>query len=392
MIESWGFFLRERQMNFEKMLGEGMLKHLFEEHESVVRRDDKSNAFNVFEIISNLYYRENFHSDLIAFFLDPTQNHGLGKLGIELLINLISKQTGRRINLEYYHNAHVFREYGRIDILLRDDYSKHAIVIENKMNNAVDMDRQIPRYCNILESEGFSIDAAVYLPMLKYKTPDRSSWEERDLRWLPIIFIIPAVAGAQESSLTKDWIEPLAIQCGNEDVASILRQYSYLIKKISNYNMDKISFDKLYDYLKCEDHLDTANSFVSMMNDLPKYLAQRIFDLYASRCQPFTKVWIFRETDAVFEECVIDGIYFKMDIWCDTRTYNILFWAPSDKDVSKLAPFENIKDFLKTKGVSSLDDFEIADKYRLSRHFPISKPLDEIINPILDELRSLREW
>ncbi len=32
--------------------------------------------FNVFTLISDLYYRENFHSDIMAFFLDPTAVHG----------------------------------------------------------------------------------------------------------------------------------------------------------------------------------------------------------------------------------------------------------------------------------------------------------------------------
>lgn len=389
LINSWGSYIKERQICYEKMLGSDELKSLFNEHETTISRINTSNSFTVFEVISDLYYRENFHSDLIAFFLDPNENHGMGSLGIELLIDLIVEETGWHINANDYDDSTVVREEGRIDILIRDDYSKHAILVENKMNNAGDMDRQIPRYCDILEEQGYIIDAAVYLPMLKYKTPDKSSWKENDFRWENKIVIIPAVSDVNEYSLTRNWLEPLAAKCNNEDVASILRQYRNLIAKTSNYNMDKISFDKLYDYLMVDDHLEMANSLVSMMNDLPKYLAQRVFDIYSERCFPFTKVGIYRETDAVFEQCMIDGLYCKMDVWCDTRTFKVQFWAPSDRDISMLQNYASLKDYLKEKGVSIFNEYDISDKTTIIAHFPITTPINVIIEPIINQLRSI---
>ena len=174
VIDNWSSFLSERQSSFESLLRDSSLNRLLEEHKAVVKSADKSNAFTVFEIISDLYYRENFHSDLIAFFLNPNQNHGYGTLGIELLMELISRSSGWQLDPANYVDAIVVREEGRIDILIKDECSKHAILIENKMNNAGDMDRQIPRYCDILENQGFTVDAAIYLPMLKYKNPDKS--------------------------------------------------------------------------------------------------------------------------------------------------------------------------------------------------------------------------
>lgn len=391
LLNDWSSFINERQSSYEALLSDTSLKHLINEHNATIRKADRSNSFTVFEIISNLYYRENFHSDLISFFLDPSQNHGMTLLGIEALINLIVKQTGWEICVKDYKGATVVREEGRIDIIIRDDYSKHAILVENKMNNAGDMDRQIPRYCDILEKQGFTIDSAIYLPMLKYKTPDKSTWKERDFRWLSKIVVIPAVSDAHELSLTKDWLEPLAVQCKNEDVASTLRQYSYLITKLSNYNMDKIYFDKLFDYLLTDDHLDTANSFVSMMNDLPKYLARRIFDAYSDRCCPFTNVSIFKETDTVFEQCMIDGLLFKIDIWCNTRTYNVHFSIYDGIDVSKLDSYNNLLDFFQQKGLSVFDGYNVKEKCEIWTHIPITTPISEIIEPILAQLQSIRD-
>ena len=306
----------------------------------------------------------------------------------------MSTKKGWQVNIDNYKNATVVREQGllqgRIDILIKDDDSKHAILIENKMNNAGDMDRQIPRYCGILEKQGYTIDAVIYLPMLKYKTLDKSTWEEKDYRWLTKIVVIPAVSDVNELSLTKDWLRPLAIRCNNDDVASTLRQYIYLITKTSNYNMDKISFDKLYAYLMVEDHLDTANSFVSMMNELPRYLAQRIFDAYFDRCSPFGHVKIYKENDAAFTGVWIDGQFFQMDIVCDIRNYKVVFWA--NQDVSRLASYENVKVFLEKNGITEFDDYNVTDdKYRLVKEFPISTPLEKFIDPILTRLRAIAD-
>ena len=118
LVNDWGSFLNERQSCYEDLLCDRSLKSLPAEHNSTIEQVNKSKAFTVFEIISSLYYRENFHSDLIAFFLDPVQNHGMGLLGIELLVNLVIKRTGWQISAEYYEDATVVREQGRIDILI----------------------------------------------------------------------------------------------------------------------------------------------------------------------------------------------------------------------------------------------------------------------------------
>ena len=50
------------------------------------KNHSKEDRYNLFRIISNLYYRENFHSDIISFFLDPNGNHGCKHLMLNLCI------------------------------------------------------------------------------------------------------------------------------------------------------------------------------------------------------------------------------------------------------------------------------------------------------------------
>ena len=102
------------------------------------------NRFNLFHVISNLYYRENFHSDIIAFILDPNANHGYKHLMLNSFIALLNR-IGFNIDVANYYDAMVVREEARIDILIKSESNKRAIIIENKINNAGDMPRQLPR-------------------------------------------------------------------------------------------------------------------------------------------------------------------------------------------------------------------------------------------------------
>ena len=101
----------------------------------------EQDRFNLFHVISDLYYRENFHSDLIAFFLDPNANHGYKHLMLDSFIFLLNK-IGCSIDVVNYRDAIVVREEAKIDILIKSESNKRAIIIENKINNAGDMPRQ----------------------------------------------------------------------------------------------------------------------------------------------------------------------------------------------------------------------------------------------------------
>lgn len=389
LIDGWNTVNENRYSSLASMLSNKALGSIIREHEDAVKKFGQDNSFTVFELISDLYYRENFHSDVIAFFLDPRGNHGYGSLGLDLFIKLISDLTKRHISPSWYSNAEVYREQGRIDVLVKDESSRHAFIIENKMNNAGDMPRQIPRYCEFLSAQGLTIDAAVYLPLLRFKRPDTSSWNEEDKKWWPLVSILPAVTDDGSDSLSASWLGNLASLTKQQDVASTIRQYTILLSKLSKQNMDKVSFDKFYDYLLKDDNLDTANSIASMMDELPQYLYERIYDSYSTHCYPFEKVWPYQERgkkDAVFEKVMIGGVYFKMDIWLSTRNYDVFFWAPEDKDVTSLQDYSDLKPYLASKGIHIFDSFRVDGKYRLSTTIPISTPLNEFIDPILKEL------
>ena len=165
----------------------------------------KEDRYNIFRIISNLYYRENFHSDIIAFFLDPNGNHGCKHLMLDLFISMLNK-AGCDIDYMDYSDAVVVREEARIDILISSEENKKAIVIENKINNAGDMPRQLPRYYDYV-TKNYILDAIVYLPLSFNKTPNMNDWTEMDKKHiLPLLKVIYDRFNGSCSPFEKVWI------------------------------------------------------------------------------------------------------------------------------------------------------------------------------------------
>lgn len=296
-------------------------------------------------------------------------------------------KLGRNINPQDYYDAVVVREEGKIDILIKSEINKKAIVIENKINNAGDMPRQLPRYYDYLYPY-YSIDAIVYLPLERSKQPDMSDWDEKDKSNVcPLLEIIPAYDKSNKINIVNDWLMPTVKNITNTDVLSVLRQYISLIKILNANIMDTVILEKFYHELLQKDNMKSAQSIRNMMNELPNYLAIRIQDKFGARCHPFSKLWIYGNHDAVFEGAIVDNIYLKMDIWCYEFGYDVLFWSPEDKNT----PENNFK--LLTNSIKSLDDFVAKEgtKNQIIKQFKFEEEecLFSFINSLLDELTKL---
>ena len=356
-------------------------RHIANEY-SDVKSHTEQDKFNLFHVISDLYYRENFHSDMIAFFLDPNANHGYKHLMLNNFIALLNS-NGCVIESANYRDAIVVREEAKIDILIKSSSSKRAIIIENKINNAGDMPRQLPRYYDYVIEE-YIIDAIVYLPLDYNKYPDMEDWTKEDKEHIiPLLKIIPAYDNMHRMNIVEGWLLLSLPQIDNIDVVSSIRQYSNLIITLNKNNMDSIILEKFHKELQQADNLETAQSIRNMLNDMPTYLAQRIQNKFGGACLPFEKVWIYYSHDAVFEKCVVDGIYTKIDIWCYEERYDVLFWSPTE-DLPEEA-FSNL-----IRKIHSLEGFEPNGnvKNQIVRHFGFTEEsaLFNFIQSLLKEL------
>jgi len=240
-------------------------------------------------------------------------------------------------------NTSIIRESRNIDILILDENSKRAILIENKINNAGDMPRQIPRYYNSIKDE-YIIDAIVYLTINKSKRPDTKDWtslEKSEIKNL--LKIIPAYDRDHKPNLYSFWLLKCIAICENTDNALIIKQYANLIKYLSINYMDTISLEKFYNTIKENDNLSTSISIRNMLNDLPEYLAIRVEDRYKNKCYPFEKIWRYKNRDTVFEAFKKDDIYLKLDVWCSENGYTLHFWHPHNTSFDIFKQFSDWK-------------------------------------------------
>ena len=323
-------------------------------------------GFNVFYLISDYYYRETFHGDILYALLSPEGKHGEGTLFVELFIDMIDKEK-KLVDKKDYSTVSVKREYGtndgndtgRIDLLIIGE-NNHCIVIENKLNNAGDTYNQLPKYRNDLEIiNGYKIDAFVYIPRNPYKRPDTSGWSDDAKKAIENKLVVIPAYEVEQINLIDNWLSSAENKTHNDDARFIIKHYKALLKNLTVDIMDT-NLEEFYNILLQEDNLKTAQSIRDMLmqdKGIPGYMANRIKDEYKQKCSPFSNVSIHKDRDAVFEQAVINGIVLKFDIWCYDTGYKVIFWAPDEKvkeeDFVQLAlKIKALKDFEKQDGIN----------------------------------------
>ena len=372
------------------------IKELFSRLAPIIKeREEKQEkrmetGFNLFYLISDHYYRETFHSDIIAALLSPKENHGGGNLYLNLFLDMIG------VDKSNYQDAEVHKEYGtndgtlggRIDIFIEGE-NNHCVVVENKLNDAGDTYRQLPKYYQYLKKKKYIIDKFVYLPLNPYKTPDKSDWSDEERKNIDDkLIIIPAYQEGRKN-LIDNWLEIAEeeTKTKNEDAKVIIKQYRTVLHNLTIDIMSTTTLDSFYCELLKDDNLETVLSIRKMLDELPNYLASRIQEKYGAKCYPFSHIWIWANKDAVFEGAVVNSIYFKIDILCNELGYDVWFNNPSQDFVPE-QEFASL-----VKSLNSLADFEIAKdaKNRVIKHFAFTdeKGLCTFIDAVLLELTSL---
>lgn len=254
----------------------------------------ESVGFNAFVLASDSHYKENFHSDILQAILAPVGAHNEKSKFLHLFIDLLNKiKAGKEIDKADFQNAVVVREEARIDVLIRDEKSKKAIIIENKMNNAGDMNRQLPRYYDSICTKGFEVVTIVYLPLQAGKTPNKDNkWSEKDKENIEAILkILPAYA-TNTFNLYEHWLMPCLQQAQDFDAICVLRQYAKLIKSLNINSLDMESIEEFYNLLQENNGANWQNaiSIYDMLNQMPFYLAEKIRAKYENKHLPFSKL------------------------------------------------------------------------------------------------------
>lgn len=258
--KTWDFYDNESKEIIEnafsitsKFIDEDMLKRY---REYIDKNNFEENyPFNIFELISDIYYRENFHSDIIAQLLRN-----------EIILKNFLDFIG--VDKSKYENCEVNREESKIDILIKTE--KNCIIIENKLNWAGDMPKQLFRYYNECKNnKKLEVDKIVYLSPNSLKKPTEDSVKEIPKE---LIKNIIGYDGENNDFYTMVLQKSLEEMNNKEpkEWCLLLEHYLKILRQTGETKMDKLTkefYDKIVNDSK---EYEKIELIATMYNDLIK--------------------------------------------------------------------------------------------------------------------------
>lgn len=322
-------------------------------HAEFVRKRDVDMGFNLFHLISDVYYRENLHSDIMQAIIAPTGSHGQGGRFLVLFLNFLREHHGIALEIDNYTNARVFREAGRIDLLICDENSKRAIIIENKINGAADMDRQLVRYLEKVTVDwGYTCNAIVYLCLNNKKVPETPGWSEEERE--KVMALLHPVAAYDESGddLYHGWLTT-CVESSQGEVAHVIHQYRQLILKLGRNTMNKPIMSDFYNLMQEQKHHNSALALNAMLNDLPAFRCQRLMEAFLHDIGPFKKFFCYQSTVAIFEDLGMKESRIKLQADCSSQDHTTVGFWNNDNDPEGKVPSQILHDLGITDQFSS---------------------------------------
>ena len=191
------------------------------DNEDLERLELLSAEFNIFEAIGAVR-QELRHSDLLAFLLDPSENHGLGDGFLRRFLQravagAASQAPISPVDLDVWEldDVEVRREWSNIDILVVDARNRFVALIENKIDSGEHSD-QLRRYWSAVEHE-----FAGYRMLGLFLTPGED--DPSDGRYLAIDYKMVADVAKRLVELRSSTIGP--------DVKTVLRHYEQMLRR-----------------------------------------------------------------------------------------------------------------------------------------------------------------
>lgn len=366
----------------------------------VARKAMPDLGFNLFRLISPIYHRENLHSDLLASLLDPKEDHGVGAEFLKLFIDWLNQQKAvhiKPIEALEFNNAVVKREPGKIDILIYDKDSSKAIIIENKIADAVDQERQIPRYLDHAEQNlGLEVVAVVYLRLKGLGAadgPHKLKWVAGDDKRVDKVLFPVKAYSEDDSSMLHGWLRKCDTLAAKFDSLAVIRQYTNLIEYLGKGEMNNEIMREFYQELTDVELFSKATEFCQMMEELPKFRANRIIEKFKEAGylkKPFDHFFIWKDKSAVMTD--YGGAGLSIDVVCCHHDHtNVLFWDRLERD-PKIGTRRIDKAI---KCMSGIDGFKPeGGRYSKRYEFPNGEvALDLELSKLLHELeRTKNEW
>ena len=316
-------------INFD-ILKNTELKKIVQDFDINLRMRDMY-EFNIFSISTYGKQLENFHSDIIAELIDPNGKHNEKNVFFNNFIEFLNS-NGANIEIEKFDDVVIKREKGRIDIAILNN-SNEIIIIENKINGAVDADEQLEKYYQWSINNGFKVICVVYLTLSGEKNaPPILNSNIKPLN-------ITAFSNSSKD-LVNGWIIPTIGKCRNFDSASFLKQYSKLLISLSYNKMNSELYEKFYKLSDDMAIVKEINDLKQIVDELPKIRMDKLVNKITD-FSPFTKSYRYKPYHMLYEKFIEDDNYFKLDIsFAEDGSAYIHFWNPNKQGTEA---FESVK-------------------------------------------------
>lgn len=356
------------------------------------RTKKRIKQLNVFKLASSFYYRENFHSYILYGLLSKNENPEAA-IFLSKFIDFINIGRSFQIDKSDFKNVIVHREKDNIDLRIRDESSKKSIIIENKINKAVDQFRQIPRYLKNEEDQKYEVVSIIYLNLIKGKTPSKSGWKDQEKEKIKkLIQIIPAT-GIGTKNLIDDWLKPLSYTSELLDSISILRQYINLLNELSGKKMNSIILSKFYQTILEEERYETALSIRNMIEDLGEFRAMKVKDDFIEQATIFNNVEVFpwgkklRLWRTKFTNCNLKGLNLIFELVYSNKSTKVELY---DNDNRNLEKVDKVKVLLDDLNIIDLFTLNSDKRYIKTFKFPTEEEnLNEFISNLLSKFSSI---
>lgn len=274
------------------------------------KREKLKASYNLFTLSSYNCSLENYHSDIIASLLKPEGGHGKGDAFLRLFLDYCANHYSVPLRKEDFKNASVVREKGRIDIWIKDERTRQSIIIENKINNAPDMENQIDRYYEYAKDSGYCTKAIIYLSLDGRRKAPRPKQNIE-----PLIHNIGAFTNAP-SDLVTGWLRRCIDDFGEDpDCGPIFHQYIKLLKHLANNKMDTDTMENFYQYLCTRGGMETVTAVTEMNARIPGYRKDRFAEAITDHSPFKTRHTMYSEDNCMFCDYVNKGDTFKLDIY-----------------------------------------------------------------------------
>ena len=302
------------------------VEKLISELHNVIKDSKHSKYDNLFTSISDVHFHENYHSDILCYFFRF-------EVAKEELINWVNNSLGLKINYEDYKNGEVKREEGRRDITLYSEDKKHAIIIENKSNNAEDQDLQIIRYVKDLKKESTFVDGILYIN--KYEENKPSYFGQENNSETENKTLITKLLGDNSIETLIDRV----LKRDNEKAKVIGEEIKGLFNIIVYGSMNK-EVAEIVDKIRNSNVKDEFLKIIETLDEFPKYFTTKYLDDVKELERLYKTSKIDRYTDGkrdvIYIDFFVDKINYAIDIDFFKLQYQISIFRRGSADVEDL--------------------------------------------------------